>query len=83
MKTRKLALELDSLAVDSFATDEGDGGRGTVRANDARADEALEAAGNCTCRNTCVCPTAYYLCGTGPESINSCDYTMNRSCVYA
>jgi hypothetical protein len=73
MKTRK--LELDSLSVESFATTtETDEARGTV--------EAREAAPACTCNNSCLCPTAYYNCGTGPFSIYSCDYTANRSCAY-
>jgi len=72
---RKLALDLESLAVDSFATDGAEGGRGTVAANDGG-----EAPGACTCRDSCRCHTAYYVCGTGPESY-SCDYTLNRSCA--
>jgi hypothetical protein len=72
MQARK-KLELDALAVDSFATAEESGERGTVLANQA-------AAKGCTCQGTCLCPTAYYNCGTGPYTIYSCDYTANASC---
>jgi len=73
---RKRKLDLDVLAVDSFETGDAGAGRGTVRAHD---DEMLAAKG-CTCQGTCLCPTAYYHCGTGPFTIYSCDYTANASC---
>ena len=69
-------LDLDALSVDSFATAGEDGGRGTVRAH---VDEYAAAKG-CTCQGTCLCPTAYYHCGTGRATIFSCDYTANGSC---
>ncbi|HEX6746361.1 MAG TPA: hypothetical protein VF092_03525 [Longimicrobium sp.] len=74
---RRKKLELDTLSVDSFPTAADDGGRGTVRAH---LDEYAAARG-CTCRGTCLCPTAYYNCGTGPFTIYSCDYTANNSCT--
>jgi len=73
--SRKRTLDLDGLAVDSFATEAAAADRGTVRAH-----EDLFAAAACTCQGTCLCPTAYYYCGTGPATIYSCDYTANRSC---
>ena len=87
---RKLSLDLDTLAVDSFETSPGaEDVRGTVRAHadtaradTARADTAAPDGKDCTCNNTCLCETAYYNCGTGPFTIYSCDYTYNRSCAY-
>ncbi|HSU15093.1 pinensin family lanthipeptide [Longimicrobium sp.] len=76
MQTRK-KLDLDTLAVDSFATAAEDGARGTVRAHENEPDVA---ARGCTCQGTCLCPTAYYNCGTGPYTIYSCEYTANNSC---
>ncbi|HEX8696687.1 MAG TPA: hypothetical protein VF746_29990 [Longimicrobium sp.] len=73
---KKLSLDLEALAVDSFATSKGDGEKGTVRAH----DEDMDAPA-CTCQGTCLCPTAYYHCGTGPFTIYSCEYTNNRSCL--
>ena len=67
---KKLSLQLDRLAVDSFDTGRSDGAtRGTVEAN-----------AGCTCYNTCACPTARYWCADMPETIYSCDYTHNASC---
>jgi hypothetical protein len=77
MKARN-KLSLDTLAVDSFATAAEGGERGTVRANEY--DLLAAAAKGCTCQGTCLCPTAYYNCGTGPYTIYSCDYTANASC---
>ena len=74
---RKRKLDLDGLAVDSFETEAAAADRGTVRAHD---DEMWDKPG-CTCRGTCLCPTAYYHCGTGPFTIYSCDYTANNSCA--
>ena len=65
----KLQLRLDDLRVDSFATDGVDARRGTVRAH-----------GDCTWIDSCFCDTAYAVCGTGPETIYSCDYTVNELC---
>lgn len=74
---RKRKLDLDGLAVDSFATQAAPPARGTVHAHD---DDVLGVKG-CTCQGTCLCDTAYYYCGTGPFTIYSCDYTANRSCA--
>jgi hypothetical protein len=73
----KKKLDLDELAVDSFATAGAGSERGTVHGHD---DDVLAAAPGCTCRGTCLCDTAYYYCGTGPFTIYSCDYTANNSC---
>ena len=72
----KRKLDLDGLAVDSFETEAAGAARGTVRAH----EDGLFAAKGCTCQGTCLCQTAYYYCGTGPETIYSCEYTANRSC---
>ena len=67
---KKLSLQVDRLAVESFDTGRGDAAaRGTVEAN-----------AGCTCYNTCVCPSARYWCADMPETIYSCDYTNNASC---
>ena len=78
--SEKLRLELDALSVDSFATAAAPGEEaGTVRA--AEDDSAAPAFFDCTCFNTCLCPTAYYWCGDGYHTIYSCKYTQNESCA--
>ena len=68
---KKLQLKVEKLEVESFRTlDSAILGTGTVRGQDAP----------CTCYDTCLCRTAYYVCGTGPHTIHSCDYTYNESC---
>jgi hypothetical protein len=49
---RKLSLDLDSLAVESFATDRPVALRGTVQAN-----EAVLASNIYSCVNSCFCPS--------------------------
>ena len=71
MRRKKLAMELEKLAVDSFATTAGDEARGTVLAN----------AGDCTCAASCPCPSAPYWCADAYETLISCGYTANRSCM--
>ena len=66
----KLRLELDTLAVESFATAEVATARGTVRG---------EAA--CTCDKSCPCPSAPYYCAEAPLTAISCDYSANWSCM--
>jgi hypothetical protein len=69
---KKMKLQVDSLAVDSFSTGDGaDRVPGTVH---GRGDDG------CTWVDTCLCETAYYHCGTGPATIYSCDYTETRRC---
>lgn len=69
---KKLTLDVEALAVESFVTAPGEKeARGTVRGHAA-----------CTCYDSCLCPTAYYECGTGPHTIHSCDYTYNQSCGF-
>jgi hypothetical protein len=67
---KKLSLELDALSVDSFATD------GAQRARRG----TVEGYGACTCRASCVCPSAIYWCADIAETVYSCDYTHNASC---
>ena len=62
---RKLKLGLEALTVESFSAGRGADARGTVRGRGE----------GCTHVDTCLCETAYYYCGTGPETIFSCDYT--------
>ncbi len=67
---KKLPLRVDSLAVESFSLSERDAPpRGTVHG------QAL-----CTHWDSCVCPSAYYHCGTGRATGYSCDYTRVAPC---
>ena len=80
---RKARLELDTLSVESFATthpspDE----RGTVRGFFVDEPEDDAAANNCTCVNSCPCPSAAYYCATVRHTAISCTYTQNASCIY-
>ncbi|MBB4637187.1 pinensin family lanthipeptide [Longimicrobium terrae] len=68
---RKLKLEIDDLAVESFTPAVGEGEAGTVRANITayyelcHADQTAEAT--CTCEPTCNAQTCYNCsaaCGT-------------------
>jgi hypothetical protein len=76
---KKLTLELDSLSVDSFVTAPEGRATGTVRA--AEDDSKDPQYFDCTCFNSCVCPTAYYWCGDGYQTLYSCNYTHNESCA--
>ena len=51
---KKLMLDLDTLAVDSFATGEADLARGTVRGNDTRITEFCNSR---SCPGTACCTT--------------------------
>lgn len=63
----KLRMRAEDLRVDSFPTAGTDARRGTVRAH-----------GDCTVVDSCFCQTAYAVCGTGMETIYSCDYTVDE-----
>jgi hypothetical protein len=67
----KLRLSADNLRVDSFPTGGTDAHRGTVRAHS-----------DCTWVDSCFCHTAYAVCGTGPATIYSCDYTNDEQCEF-
>ena len=67
----KLKLEVDTLAVESFATAAATPARGTVRGEEAA----------CTCYRTCLCPSAPFFCADVPLTYLSCDYTANGSCL--
>jgi hypothetical protein len=68
---KKLKLQVENLAVESFATDAPrPRNPGTVHAR----------AGGCTWFTSCLCETAYYNCGTAPETAYSCDYTHDDRC---
>jgi len=69
---KKLGLELEALTVDSFETSAVARSRGTVRA----------AGDECTCFDSCLCPTNAYYCATAPATMVSCAYTQNASCEY-
>jgi len=67
---KKTRLNVDALAVETFHTADGrEQPRGTVHAN-------VE----CTHWRSCVCPTAYYHCGDGYQTLYSCDYTYVAPC---
>jgi hypothetical protein len=63
-------LRIENLEVESFATAAQPSRRGTVRGHGE----------DCTWVDTCLCPTAYHQCGTGMQTIHSCDYTNNELC---
>lgn len=69
---KKLKLDADEVAVESFPTGGGtaENGQGTVQA---------QAAG-CTYQGSCLCQTAYYHCGDGYQTIYSCDYSKEQVC---
>lgn len=69
---KKLKLRADDVAVESFPTDKApaDGERGTVHAQ-----------AGCTYQRTCLCPSAYYYCGDGYQTIYSCDYSLEQVCA--
>jgi hypothetical protein len=79
--TKKLTLELETLAVDSFETGAGVDGRGTVRGQ-AIIEPTPPQQAPCTCYASCLCPTAAYHCATVHATVISCDYTQNGSCAY-
>jgi hypothetical protein len=68
---KKLKLDADAVAVESFPTAPAPAGsRGTVR-----------AAAGCTYQGSCLCPSAYYYCGDGYQTIYSCEYSKDQPCV--
>jgi hypothetical protein len=69
---KKLRMRVDELQVESFPTGGHDGRRrGTVRGHGE----------DCTWVDTCLCHTAYHQCGTGMETIFSCEYTLDDQCL--
>jgi hypothetical protein len=71
---KKLALNLDQLTVESFATDAAERATGTVRANDAYTDFISECP--CTALPQCGSPRA----GTC-DPAGTCAYTCGDSCA--
>ncbi|HEX8392123.1 MAG TPA: hypothetical protein VF665_07215 [Longimicrobium sp.] len=72
---KKLRLDVEQLAVDTFAASDGLGvRRGTVRA----------AQDDCTNWNSCLCVTAYYWCVEYNYTDYSCEggsgYPTERAC---
>ncbi|HEX5727553.1 MAG TPA: hypothetical protein VFX98_18920 [Longimicrobiaceae bacterium] len=69
---KKLSLDAEALAVESFATGTQTGrGEGTVHAN----------ADDCTWFVSCPCPTHRYQCADSPETSYSCNYTHDHRCT--
>jgi hypothetical protein len=68
---KKTRLNPDELSVQSFRTADAGGAplRGTVHGQ-----------APCTHWGSCVCPTAYYHCGDGYETLYSCTYTREAPC---
>jgi hypothetical protein len=68
---KKLKLDAESVAVESFPTAaaEAQGPRGTVHAE-----------AGCTYQGSCLCPSAYYYCGDGYQTLYSCDYSKHEPC---
>jgi len=81
---KKLSLELEALAVDSFETSANADGHGTVHAHDATTvcQPTPPDYADCTCYRSCLCPTNAYYCATVHATVISCDYTYNNSCGY-
>ena len=72
MRKKKLSLDPETLAVDSFETGRPAGeARGTVRGH----------APPCTWAQTCNCPSARYWCANDPATAYSCTYTFNEYCT--
>jgi hypothetical protein len=76
---KKLSLEFDALTVDSFDTVAAGGTRGTVQGLESDEIE-LPVGADCTCADSCLCPTNAYYCATVQATVVSCDYTYNGSC---
>ena len=68
---KKLRLDAEEVAVESFPVSEAatEDDRGTVHAQ-----------AGCTYQRTCLCPTAYYYCGDGFQTLYSCDYSQVEPC---
>ncbi len=71
MRAKKLSMNVETLSVDSFETSEAPRQRGTVEGH----------AGECTCKASCACPSAPYWCAEAYQTLISCDYTHNQSCI--
>jgi hypothetical protein len=71
MRAKKLSLDLERLSVDSFETSAEPRERGTVLANGV----------DCTCEKSCPCPSAPYYCAEAYQTLISCDFSANRSCM--
>lgn len=68
---KKLKLDVEDVSVESFSTAQAPAEpRGTVR-----------AAAGCTYAASCLCPSAYYYCGDGYQTLYSCDYSKEQPCV--
>jgi hypothetical protein len=67
---KKLRLDAEKVAVESFATAAERARPGTVRGH----------GDDCTWFESCFCETAYAVCGTGPATIHSCTYTGDERC---
>ena len=81
---KKLNLELEALAVDSFETSAAGDGRGTVHGQAALAPQPTPPVyADCTCAYSCLCPSNAYYCATVHATVISCDYTYNGSCKYS
>ena len=79
----KTRLNLDALAVDSFATTSVEiAARGTVRGHADPLPTPPEYEPDCTCVASCPCPSNAYMCATVRYTAISCTYTHNNSCVY-
>lgn len=71
---KKLRLDVERLAVESFTPAEGSAGpRGTVRAAQEQI-EPIGGGGTCTQWESCDCWTAYYRCQYFDYTEYSCDY---------
>jgi len=69
---KKLEMDVDRLAVETFETGTAEDERGTVHGH----------GDGCTCAASCDCKTAIMHCAEIAWTVYSCDYTDNESCYY-
>jgi hypothetical protein len=79
---KKLSLEPDTLAVESFETGATPPLHGTVRGHRDPQPTPPVQLEDCTCFASCLCPTSAFYCATVQQTAISCNYTFNESCVY-
>jgi hypothetical protein len=73
---RKIRLELEDLAVESFATDAADGRTGTVRGNDLSIQCATQYTGQPDCPGCQVSGAATCVyCQADTETCQNCSWT--------
>ena len=72
MRAKKLNLDPETLAVDSFET---------AKTPHAERGTVLAQALPCSHAASCVCASGPYYCNAGGWTAYSCDYTFNAYCT--